>query len=1429
MARETAGKRVNIQRDRGRGLLTMLVFVLVAVAAAVLLLARLTAIRLDSTTRMVAQTGATLQHALDGTETRMGDVGRRVERMLAEIPAGQLESRLSQELSEYTFSPDLPGALLLNAVLPDGSRIAMRFADADGDGAFLPEPLPVTVFRIPDAADGGRHARDTFWGEDPDATDGGTGARPVNTLYRTLSFPGGRGLIAYTFDLDGVAAGWARLVPVPATGWLVGDRNGQLLSWRLPAPRVPTGTLAVQPQEDPAVSAAHLLDETEELNRRIGVFQNQGAAAGRPVHVFPTTLRNGWHFVAVIPSQILLGEQIGVMWVFCGMTGLLLLVLLAARHREKRRLAADIRYAVDAFGQYPAIVVRQRQDGGAGTIPPESLPPASTHAASAHAVGGDSASGHAAGREPVSEPALPDDSEIAVLVMAARSAFHDLRRQYEALEGESARNRQLASDISRFYSHVRVLNGQGFRIDFFEYHAAQRRFLFLTGLATLFGAGSQIYREMDDVEFFERFACDIGMQDPEPAREPADGSSGRSLADFRDLAADCLATGQPFSFEMRATSMDDGVLWLRCWGRPDPDTGRIDGALLDITGEVRQRETDRSRFLTDGITGFYSRNALAEVGGRILAERGPGEMLTFIYFGLKQYGDFEARFGMMAANGYIRAFADLLREHIGENHAMFRWWGPDFLCIVRGFQSAEAVLENGRRVLGKVVSQRRSVNGVLADFPLSVGYAVAGIHGDTPAELLEHAAFAKHEVASGLAENLNEFNRIRYDEARQVTLRRSFIRDMIERNDLYVVYQPIVSLKSGEVFGFEALSRPANRIYRTIGELIDDAEDTGHYAILERRMVYNALDGFMERPERFRDACLFINTAPSQSLTEADYLDIRDRYFGFMRVVYEVIERSRIDPDEMLRRKAMVRDSGAKFALDDFGSGYSNHLALLALEPDIIKIDRGLVQGVDRDPRKQQMLEDIIGYARQGGTRVLAEGVETRGELSALCRMGVDYAQGFHLGRPAVAFGGVAEEAAAVIRGMTRSARPDPGHAVSVATRTFSFRDPAMSRHAVLSGWLILRLATEWGMDAADALLLSIAGILPDAAALLSDEADWRNVEGREGALRAHAAAGLAEAFLPGWPWAHAVRRLHERGADETDATRILGLADRLAFQADAGSDALRTEGFLRVLEGLAWPAGQRLARLMPQLAEEAVNSVWVEDWFGRLHGIQEDGDLTEGLLRLLAHVVDARSRHMAGHAAEMEKAAEMLAVMRKQGWHMAERIRLAALCRDLGNLAVPASLFDKQGRLTAQEMEQFRTHAVRSRDLLATVGLTDLAELQAPSAERGPHAEAPMEKDVVQGRAILEVADVLTALLQDRAWRPAMTRPQAAAVLTEMASAGMLDPLVCETAIENLDVLAEGIQSVRRSMREKLRLGAPRLQVVSGGAAIHTDERNRT
>lgn len=604
-------------------------------------------------------------------------------------------------------------------------------------------------------------------------------------------------------------------------------------------------------------------------------------------------------------------------------------------------------------------------------------------------------------------------SEVDLPAVAARSASsRNSGASTNPAEVSEATLTQPA-DISRFYAHVRSLNTEAVRIDFFEYHAAARQLLFLTGLATLLGPGSQIFREMPDAAFFSQFACvPLNGRVPETGVEHCEAV----LARFREAARTSLEAGDLFRFEFHAKSRTGESLVLRCWGRPDKANGKIDGAMMDITQEAVQRAADRNRFQYDNITGFFNRNALTDVGGRVLASRGEGELVVFAYFSLRRYGEFEARFGMLAGNTYIRVFADLLGQTVSDKTTLFRWWGPNFLCIVRGFRSQALIAPTVAQVVDYLSKQTRTVEGIQTTFPLSVGYAVAGLDGETPAELLEYAAFAQHELDSGSGVCIRAFDRLRYDTSRQVTLRRSFIREVVERNELYCVYQPIVCLKTGEIYGYEALSRPTGAMYSHIGELIEDAENTGNYAVLEKRMVYNALDGFLMRPGKYRDAWLFINTAPTPALSAADYQDIRDRYFSQMQVVYEVTERSRIDPEEMDRRKALVRETGARFALDDFGSGYSNHLALLALEPDIIKIDQGLIRDVDKDTRKQHMLGDMIAYARLGGTQVLAEGVETAAELETVCRMGVDYAQGFHLARPDVLFREVSPAAVDQIR-----------------------------------------------------------------------------------------------------------------------------------------------------------------------------------------------------------------------------------------------------------------------------------------------------------------------------------------------------------------------------------------------------------------------------
>ena len=86
--------------------------------------------------------------------------------------------------------------------------------------------------------------------------------------------------------------------------------------------------------------------------------------------------------------------------------------------------------------------------------------------------------------------------------------------------------------------------------------------------------------------------------------------------------------------------------------------------------------------------------------------------------------------------------------------------------------------------------------------------------------------------------------------------------------------------------------------------------------------------------------------------------------------------------------------------MDDAGAGYSSFQHILNLKPDLIKLDVGLIRGIDRDPDRRALASALIAFSRQTGSRIVAEGVETRQELSALRQLGVEKAQGYLLGRP---------------------------------------------------------------------------------------------------------------------------------------------------------------------------------------------------------------------------------------------------------------------------------------------------------------------------------------------------------------------------------------------------------------------------------------------
>ena len=149
------------------------------------------------------------------------------------------------------------------------------------------------------------------------------------------------------------------------------------------------------------------------------------------------------------------------------------------------------------------------------------------------------------------------------------------------------------------------------------------------------------------------------------------------------------------------------------------------------------------------------------------------------------------------------------------------------------------------------------------------------------------------------------------------------------------------------------------------------------------------------------DALIFVNSIASVSLSDEDWASYCEAHSAILpKLVVEITEEEEMNERELERKRNFPGAPGV-FALDDYGSGYSNSNSLLTIAPKYVKVDIAIIRGIDTDADKQQFLRALIDYAHPRGVQVLAEGVETLSELRKVLEMGVDLLQGYRLAPPA--------------------------------------------------------------------------------------------------------------------------------------------------------------------------------------------------------------------------------------------------------------------------------------------------------------------------------------------------------------------------------------------------------------------------------------------
>ena len=434
-----------------------------------------------------------------------------------------------------------------------------------------------------------------------------------------------------------------------------------------------------------------------------------------------------------------------------------------------------------------------------------------------------------------------------------------------------------------------------------------------------------------------------------------------------------------------------------------------EGILTDITQIKRQEEQLLHLATHDPLTGLHNRREFNAILERHLARAkrygGEGAVLWMDLDGFKEIND---GLGHKVGDELLASLAHRMKSTIRESDVLARLGGDEFAILYPNVDSTQVQIA-ATRLLDAIRRHTANIQGQAIRTTASMGIVLFPEHGMQPTELLMQADMAMYRakeqgrnrfcVYSPEAENLEA------PEQRIDWLR--LVREALE-NDGFILYaQPILDLRTDEIARYEILLRLLDRDGNVIppGAFLDIAEQFGLSGDIDRWVLGRATE-ILSNPEIMEKALSFaINLSP-RTMTDKEFLELISdmpalSVIGPVRLVMEITETAAIYnihvAKDFLRT---LRGRGYEFALDDFGMGFSSFYQLKNLDVDYLKIDGSFIRNLSHDPVDKHLVLAMVHLARSLGKQTIAEYVEDQETLDILREIGVDCAQGFHIGRP---------------------------------------------------------------------------------------------------------------------------------------------------------------------------------------------------------------------------------------------------------------------------------------------------------------------------------------------------------------------------------------------------------------------------------------------
>jgi diguanylate cyclase (GGDEF)-like protein/PAS domain S-box-containing protein len=420
--------------------------------------------------------------------------------------------------------------------------------------------------------------------------------------------------------------------------------------------------------------------------------------------------------------------------------------------------------------------------------------------------------------------------------------------------------------------------------------------------------------------------------------------------------------------------------------------GVVTSVIRDISERKRYERRLRHLAEHDALTGLFNRRRFEEHLDRY---HGGGAVLVLGLDGFKYVNDAH---GHNAGDDVLRAVAAALRAVVRPADVLARLGGDEFAVLLEQADRGEAV-GVAEALTAAVAGCRLPLAGPAVKASAGVVMLGAAENPLVAADLALHAA----KEAGGDRVHLTHEADSQVAGMQARLARADQIRRALAEDRFLLYWQPIVELASDEATQYELLLRMVGEDGSVLapGAFIEAAERFGLIRELDRWVIRRAIRLLAEWPDVRLEVNVSGNSVGDLSIPALVEADLAEHGVDPGRLVFEITETSAIADMEQAREFAeRLTRLGCRFALDDFGAGFSSFHYLKYLPLDYLKIDGDFIRGLARSPTDQLVVKAMVDIARGMGMKTIAEFVEDAGTVAMLRRLGVDYSQGYFHGRP---------------------------------------------------------------------------------------------------------------------------------------------------------------------------------------------------------------------------------------------------------------------------------------------------------------------------------------------------------------------------------------------------------------------------------------------